>query len=338
MPDGKEILFSANGALWRLAVTGESKPVRLPFVGEDGIMPAVSRAEPGRARLAYVRSFGDSNVWRVETSAIGAPASSPPVAVAAMSSTRGDSNAQLSPDGRRAAFASNRSGTMEIWVADADGASVFRLTSMGAPMTGTPRWSPDGQRIAFDSNIEGRFELYVIPSVGGKPRQLTSDPANHHVPSFSRDGKWVYFSSNRSGEDQIWKTPVDGGAPLQVTNNGGYVAFESPDRDFVYYTQTSTAPSALWRVPTAGGPPRKVLEGVIRRAFTVLEKGIYYIDRPSGETQLQFFDFATGKSTIVARNLGEIGFGLTASPDGRTILYSRLDSAVNDVMLVENFR
>ena len=84
--------------------------------------------------------------------------------------------------------------------------------------------------------------------------------------------------------------------------------------------------------------------------FVVLERGIYYIDRPSGEggiycidrpsgeTRLQYFDFATRRSTTVARNLGNVDIPLTASPDGRTILYSRMDSSVDDLMLVENFR
>jgi hypothetical protein len=93
-----------------------------------------------------------------------------------------------------------------------------------------------------------------------------------------------------------------------------------------------------------------VLEGVVLGNFVVLERGIYYIDRPSGEggihyvdrpsseTRLQYFDLATRRSTTVARNLGNVDLPLTTSPDGRTILYARIDSYVDDLMLVENFR
>jgi Tol biopolymer transport system component len=341
MPDSKEILFSARGNLWRLAVAGEkpgeSQAARLPFVGEDGLMPVVSRPQPGRPpRLVYVRSFQDSNIWRVETSASGAMASSPH-AVTSMSSTRGDYHPQFSPDGRRVAFGSNRSGEWEIWLADADGSNAVQLTSMGA-VSGSHRWSPDGRRIVFHSNLEGQWDIYEISAAGGKPRNLTSHPATDGFPSFSRDGRWIYFSSNRTGERLIWKVPASGGDAVQVTNHVGYVPLESPDGTYLYYNQAFDKPSPLWRVPTSGGQPVKVLERVVQRAFVVLERGIYYIDQPSGETRLQFLDFATSKSTTVARTVGPVGLGLTASPDGRTILYTRVDSSVDDLMLVENFR
>ena len=70
----------------------------------------------------------------------------------------------------------------------------------------------------------------------------------------------------------------------------------------------------------------------------MVDNGIYYLEQLAGETRLRYFDFATRKSTLVAGNLGTVSFGLTASRDGRTILYSRVDSSVNDLMLVENFR
>jgi len=340
IPDGEEILFSARSSLWRLSVRGQSAPARLPFVGEDGAMPAVSRPQPGRpSRLVYVRSSSDMNIWRVETSGPGATASSPPVT--AISSTRRDVNAQFSPDGRRVAFASSRSGDYEIWQADPDGTNTAQLTTLGAQTTGTPRWSPDGQTIAFDSNLEGQFDIYAISASGGKPRRLTSHPANDHVPSFSRDGKWIYFSSTRSGEAQIWQMPASGGEAIQVTHNGGYVAFESTDAAQLYYTQTSSGLSALWRLPVSGGQPVKVLEGVYQRAFVVLGNGIYYasLEAPSQPgAKLLYFDFATGKSTSVAALGPRVSLGLTATADGRTILYSKTDSSVNDLMLVENFR
>ena len=73
--------------------------------------------------------------------------------------------------------------------------------------------------------------------------------------------------------------------------------------------------------------------------FVVLDRGVYYMDRPSGETRLQYFDFATRKSTTVAGNLGKVFLAsLTASADGRAILYARVDSSADDLMLVENFR
>jgi serine/threonine protein kinase len=336
MPNGKEIVFSARGSLWRLAVAGENEPTRIPYVGEDGSMPAISLSQPGKpARLAYVRSYADGNIWRIETSTPGAPATSAPVM--AISSSKPEYHVEFSPDGRRVAFISTRSGDPEIWVSDPDGSNAVQLTSMGARDTNCPHWSPDGQLIAFSSTVEGEFDVYVVPAAGGKPRRLTSHPAVDINPRFSRDGKRIYFSSMRSGDYRIWKMPAAGGDAVQVTPNQGSGAFESPDGSNIYYLSFSVV-SPVWRLPTSGGEPVKVLDGVVWFNFWLLEKGAYYVDRPGGESRLGYLDFVTGRSTTVARNLGEVSSGLTASPDGRTILFTRVDASADDLMLVENFR
>jgi serine/threonine protein kinase len=90
MPGAREILFAAPGGLWRLSATDETaKPSRLPFVGDDGMMPAVSRPSRGmQPRLVYARRLEDYNIWRVGIPRPGAP--SAPARFDAISSTRSD--------------------------------------------------------------------------------------------------------------------------------------------------------------------------------------------------------------------------------------------------------
>src|SRR5262249_10860805 len=98
MPDSKEILVAAKGGLWQLNSSECSTPRRLPFIGEDAVTQALSRAQAGRPLiLAYVRSYQDANIFRVDVTAPGAPAAAPPVV--AISSTKVDWTPQYSPDG-----------------------------------------------------------------------------------------------------------------------------------------------------------------------------------------------------------------------------------------------
>jgi Tol biopolymer transport system component len=351
LPDSRQILFStAAGGLWRLSIAGDrpGAPERLPFIGEGGQMPVVSRPQNGQApRLVYVRGLGDANVGRIDTSAAGAPASSPPV-VSPISSTRDDGMVHLSADGRRAAFWSVRSGFSEIWVANLDGSQAHQITSIkGFFASGAPRWSQDGEWITYHSN-----GIWIIPSAGGKARKLTADTAINGFPSFSHDGRWIYYSSNREThtQQQVFKMPVSGGEPVRLTTGFGVVPVESADGNYLYYVESIDKPSPLWRIPVSGGDAVRILDGVVLGNYDLTAKGIYYIDmpqnegsshyadQPSGETRLEYYDLATRRATRVARNLGLVDVGLTATPDGRTILYSRVDASVNDLMLVENFR
>jgi Tol biopolymer transport system component/DNA-binding winged helix-turn-helix (wHTH) protein len=351
--DGREIVFSTNRALWRFDAMKGGTPTRLASVGQDGQGPVIAPTDDGRQRLVYLHSVGDLNVWRVTTSEPGAPASAQPVV--AIASTRGDMYPAVSPDGRRMAFVSDRSGQREgardwqVWVADADGSGAVKLTSMAFRTTpASLSWSPDGASIAFGGDPEGRADVFVVPASGGRPR-IPSAKLSHAVfPRFSRDGRWIYFCS---AEGQVWKMPATGGDAVKVTNGPAGRPIESADGRDLYYAPNL---SELWRLPLAGGAPVKVLDGVINYHFAVVERGIYYLERvsdstltskpvlpagPGGQTRLQYFDFATGRSTTVARDLGLVGFaGLSASPDGRHVFFGRADSFVDELMVVDDFR
>ena len=90
----------------------------------------------------------------------------------------------------------------------------------------------------------------------------------------------------------------------------------------------------------SGGPERQVLDSIYARAFAVAAGGICYIERPGEDRKfpLKFFEFSTGKSTLLTKIEGEPSLGLTVSPDGRRVLYSLYTRANADLVLVENFR
>jgi Tol biopolymer transport system component len=251
------------------------------------------------------------------------------------------------------AFVSDRSGDWQVWVANADGSGAVKLTSILLRSTPLyPLWSPDGASIVFHGNPGGRPDVIVVPASGGRPRFMTAELSNGAFPSFSRDGRWIYFCRTEGTERRVWKMPVTGGEAVKVTNTFATRSIESPDgRDLYFLDAPIEGPGAVWRVPLAGGAPVKVLDGVQRGAFDVVERGIYYLERVAdntvaskpmvqagpARTRLVYFDFSTGRSTTVARDLGmAASFG--ASWDGRHVFFSRLDSFIDELMVVDDFR
>ena len=117
-----------------------------------------------------------------------------------LDSESNDAFPDFSPDGRRLVFRSMRDGNAEIYVMNADGTGVQRLTHHEATDT-MPAFSSKGDRIAFTSLRDGNFELYTIAfdAAGrpGAPERLTRSPGHDMHPRFSPDDEWVLFTSQR---------------------------------------------------------------------------------------------------------------------------------------------
>jgi Tol biopolymer transport system component len=339
-PGDTALVFSSSrsgpdGGLWSVRAAG-GKPERLSIGGDNASDPTISsRAD----RLAYVQQTMGGDIWQLDISAGGQPLSPPRRLIA---STRIDAGPHFSPDGKRIAFHSDRSGSMEIWACDVGGHNLLQLTSVGGGLTGSPRWAPDSRHVAFDSRSGENSDIYVTLE-GGRPHRITSDASDEVVPSWSTDGRWIYFSSNRTGRWEVWKTRVEGGSPVQVTRHGGFAAVESRDGHSVYYVKGQSV-GGLWSVPVNGGdeiPIMELPEAGYWGYWALSHEGVYVVDTRATPHVLSFLDLRTRRVRKIAAlarpAVALYAPGLAVSADGRKVLYVHEEDLNSDLVLVEGF-
>ena len=359
--DGRELVYSSDRVssmqtLWRRSVDApvDSPSKRVESAGPGAGEPVISKAAPGsQDRLAYAVRILDTNIWMRDMK------ESPPRSRRVIASTQAEANPQLSPDGRRIAFVSDRSGITQIYVADRDGSNLLPLTSFSAGFTNAPRWSPDSKQIVFASVQSSNRDLYTVSPDGSSARRLTSAPSEEGRPSWSRDGRWIYFYCDRTGQTEIWKIPAEGGEMVQVTKGGGHESFESPDGKLLYFEDYGV--KGLQSISTETSVERKegtmILKSVRPGYWAVTQKGIYFVefdDRNADGYRLgrwfpslsvshpiKFYDFRTRKVTpigAIEKEVSRSSGALSVTWDGRYIAWSQIDRAESDIMMIENFR
>jgi tricorn protease len=153
------------------------------------------------------------------------------------SSSAHDKAARWSPDGRKIAFISDRTGEEELYLADQDGSGTSeQLTSDGHGMRLAPAWSPDGKRLAF-SDKDGK--LYVLTLEGKKLAQVAAERRGFvRDYAWSADGGHLAFSlSNANGFRSIHIWSLADNQLRKVTDelfNCREPAWDS-DGNYLYY-------------------------------------------------------------------------------------------------------
>jgi Tol biopolymer transport system component/DNA-binding winged helix-turn-helix (wHTH) protein len=335
--DGRSVLFDGvspgDPGVWRVSVQGDGDLARVEAAGLARHPATVG----SRDRLAFSRPGASAHLYRFN-------AALPDETVAASSSSEADPH--FSPDGRRLAFSSGRSGGFEIWVAAADGSNVQQLTH-GTLSGGSPSWAPDGHTIAFDGTDApgAHYHIWTIDADGGAIRQVTQGADDQMAPTWSGDGQWIYFSAGtRQGRGlDIWRVSVAGGRPQQVTRGGsGFLGIESFDGAGLLYQPKHEEDSALLLQPLSGGQPRTVVGCVRFDAFATAGRVVFYAAcEPGWNPSLHAIDMVTGQDRILGRlehfpNIPHIS--LAVSPDGKAVLYTGAVQADGDLMMIEHFR
>jgi Tol biopolymer transport system component len=299
----------------------------------------------------YEQAITDSNIWSqtLETAHDG------PVQFAGdprriVSATREDSSPQVSPDGRRLAFISTRSGFEEVWTTDINGGNAAQVTQMRLPALGSPRWSPDSSRLSFDAvGPEGRA-IYVIGAAGGAPRQWSSTRSPGRS-SWSRDGRWLYFSEfDENRVRQLLRvSSTDPSQRNVLTSDGGFEGFESEDGSELYYVRDRER--ELRRMPAGGGPSTLINTGspIAHGWWGVGQGGIYFVDMwdpalysvppiSKGAKRVMFVDLKTGARRQIGTITGDLNGvfpDFCVAPDGKHIYFSVLEVSVSQIRMME---
>lgn len=237
-PDGRDVAstkaLSANeadgGTLVVAPVQGEGereifRPIEpeFPFgLSWSGEWVAFSVGPPFAPEAAAV------DVWKVRSDGSGA-------VNLTKGSAANDAWPDASSDGQRIVFRSGRDGNFEIYLMDADGKNVRRLTDHPARDT-MPAFSPRGDRVAFTSNRHSDYEIYLLDLTEeggpGALRRLTHSPGRDMHVRFSPDAQWVAFTSSRGGFNdellldwrpqpygEIYAMRIEDGLVVRLTHN-----------------------------------------------------------------------------------------------------------------------
>jgi Tol biopolymer transport system component len=208
------------------------------LVSRAGSIEAMAALSPGGRQVAFVSSMGGNddtykNIFVADLSSQNL--SSLPIDETrwrALTTDTADNVSNQSPvwspDGMRVAFESNRSGTWKIWIVDANGENLRRLTNTDGSVNETvPSWSPDGTRIAFTVGGCGTdYDIYAAPvnaQIGPTCTNILSNLlvrgiGDDNLPRWSPNGNYIAFQANRSTRFDVYLRHVN---LLPLTLNTG---------------------------------------------------------------------------------------------------------------------
>jgi TolB protein len=121
-----------------------------------------------------------------------------------------------SPGGSKVAMILSKDGWTDLYVCDADGSNLKRLTKSPQDES-SPCWSPDGKWICFAAKEKERRTLCKVSPSGGPMQTIgTSGMPSPSEPDWSPDGKWIAFTAQYRSGFQICVVPATGGTATSL--------------------------------------------------------------------------------------------------------------------------
>jgi dipeptidyl aminopeptidase/acylaminoacyl peptidase len=326
-----------------------------PMTVQD-LLAAIRVSDPqlspdGRSVL-FVRTTTDvttgarnSDIWVVPADGSAAPR-------ALIDGPKTENTPRWMPDGRRIAFVSTRDGAPQVYLADANGQNVNRITNLSAGVQPPLVVSPDGSTLAFVSDVypdcqdeacnaarraadeKNPVQVHRLTRLLYRHWDEWRDKVRHHV-----------FAVSAAGGAARDLTHGDYDSPPTQQEDGA-IAFTADSRQLVFVSNREgndreawTTNNDVWSVPVTGGTATRLTANPaadVQPAFTPDGRSMIVRAqrRPGFESDrwyLDVYDRATGSRRTVfeAPDLSVTDYVL--SPDGATILFTATSAGADNL-------
>jgi dipeptidyl aminopeptidase/acylaminoacyl peptidase len=313
-----------------------------PAISPDGLWVAYTIAKPDLATNRLMR-----NIWIVSTNGTSEP----------RQLTRGgsDGRPQWSPDSKRLAFVSSRTGTEEIYVLSLNGGEGDPLTALSTG-AGNEKWSADGQWIAFTSAVYPDCHDDACNRERDQAREKDQVKARIYDHLLFRH--WTHWSDGK--RSHLFVMAASGGAPRELTAGADYdvppdergdaadIAF-SPDSKEICFTAVTDRPEAtttngdLFTVALAGGEPRRITTNpgfdghpvYSPDGHSIAYHAQFIAGYESDRWRLMLYDRATQKTTNLTESFDRSVQEPLWSPDSRRIYFVAEDQAEQPIYAID---
>jgi dipeptidyl aminopeptidase/acylaminoacyl peptidase len=314
-----------------------------PMVSPDGLWVAYTVAKADVAANRLTR-----NIWIVSTNGTSEP----------RQVTRGgsDGRPRWSPNSKRLAFVSSRTGTEQIYLLSLNGGEGDPLTTLSTG-GGNEQWSPDGQWIAFTSAVYP--DCHDDGCNHQRDEAQEKNPVKARIYDHLLFRHWNHWSDGK--RSHLFVIAASGGAPRDLTSGADYdvppdergdaadIAF-SPDSKELCFTAITDRPEAtttnadLFTVSLTGGEPRRITTNPGFDGHPIYSpdgRSIAYHAQlvagyESDRWRLMLYDRATQKTTNLTENFDSSVQEPLWSPDGRRIYFVAEDQAEQPIYAIDN--
>ncbi|HVL68180.1 MAG TPA: helix-turn-helix domain-containing protein [Vicinamibacterales bacterium] len=237
-------------------------------------------ATVGSAMFYHAEASGRSAIMRADTDASGAI-----LRVTSIVDDRARNfHARPSPDGRQIAFDSDRDGERAVYLADADGRNVRRVTGEG--FAAVPSWSPDGRTLAYvraEPSDPKVWNLWLLDLESGQTRRLTSHKVGQPWGgAWFPDGRRIAYSHESRLVVKSLEGKPDRIYPAPKKNGWVRTPAVAPDGKRIVFQLHG---DGAWLLDLRDGSMRKVLSDPTAEEFTWAPDGrrVAYHSRRTGK-------------------------------------------------------